>query len=115
MELNSGSTLAYYNCVSITDIHYRYRQSLELVESAAGSDHPRVAQELSALVKIARKTGRRDYANQLQLRVISITKRNGKISLVICSNLSAFVFELYRICLIMYGMRVRLLVLEFPL
>ncbi|XP_076823328.1 nephrocystin-3-like isoform X2 [Clavelina lepadiformis] len=58
-----------------------YRQSLELVESAAGSDHPRVAQELSALVKIARKTGRRDYANQLQLRVISITKRNGKISL----------------------------------
>jgi len=53
------------------------RQALELVESAVGSDHVRVAQELTALSRVVRKSGRQVMADNLQQRTVNIMKKNG--------------------------------------
>ena len=53
-----------------------YRQALELIESAVGPEHLRVAQELGALSRIARKAGRQKAAESLHRRELAIAAKS---------------------------------------
>ena len=59
-----------------------FRQALELIESVVGRDHLRVAQELGALSRIARKIGHQEEADSLQRREIAIANRSSTIASV---------------------------------